>query len=180
MTFRLLVIRICSHLSGLSGLKTICHSLSHSCRWLRSVCSDAAFCWSRMTLYRWQSSAKSRTEEETLEGRSLMYTKNRRGPSTVPCGTPDVTAARDDVFHQGPLADFYSRESFVSRIGFCLWCHSNGAWLQGADGEPYQKPCWKAAKIASTCCHLSSPTARSCTVVMSWVSQDLFFLKPCW
>ena len=57
----------------------------------------AASCWSRMTLYSRQSSAKSLTEEETLEGRSLR-TRNIRGPSTVPCGTLDVTAARDVVF----------------------------------------------------------------------------------
>ena len=44
-----------------------------------------------MTLYRGQSSAKSRTEEETLGDMSLMHARNRRGPSTVPCGTPDVT-----------------------------------------------------------------------------------------
>ena len=25
-----------------------------------------------------------------------MSTRNRRGPSTVPCGTPHVTAARDE------------------------------------------------------------------------------------
>ena len=30
---------------------------------------------------------------------------------------------------QGQLADFYPRENFGSRIGFCLWCHSDQAWL---------------------------------------------------
>ena len=52
---------MCSHLSG---LKTICHSLSDSSRCLRSVCSDAVSCWSRMTLYSRQSLAKSHTEED--------------------------------------------------------------------------------------------------------------------
>ena len=46
-----------------------------------------------------------------------------------------------------PCADLYPWESFGSRIGFCLWCHNDGAWLQGADGEPYQKPCWNPAKL---------------------------------
>ena len=75
--------------------------------------------------------------------------------------------------HQGPLADFYPRESFGFRVGFCLWCHSDGAWLQGADGEPYQKLCWNPAKLHQLVAK-SSPIARLCTVVMSWVSQDLF------
>ena len=46
-----------------------------------------------MDLYNRQSSAKSRTEEagSTTEGMSLIWHKKRRGPSTVPCGTPDRT-----------------------------------------------------------------------------------------
>ena len=77
MTVHLLVNRV----FALVWVKNICHSLSHSCISLRSVCSEAASCWSRMTLYSRQSSAKSRTEEETLGGRSLMYTRNRRDPN---------------------------------------------------------------------------------------------------
>ena len=49
--------------------------------------------------------------------------------------------------HQRPLADFYPQENFRSKIGICLWCHNDGAWLQGADGEPCQKPCWNPAKL---------------------------------
>ena len=43
------------------------------------------------------SSTKSRTAQETLEGRSLMYARNGRGPSTVPFLSSDVTAV-EDVF----------------------------------------------------------------------------------
>ena len=38
------------------------------------------------------------SEEETLEGWSLMYTRNRRGPITVSSGTADVAVAGEDVF----------------------------------------------------------------------------------
>ena len=110
-----------------------------------------------MTLYPvglvWFCTVENRQQKvvlkrKTLEGRSLLYTRNRRGPSTVPCGTPDVTAARDDVFPSRTTCWFLSIwESFGSRIGFCLWCDSDGAWLQGTDGEPYQKPCWNPAKL---------------------------------
>ena len=33
---------------------------------------------------------------ETYSGRSLINTMNNRGPSTLPCGTPDVTAVTSD------------------------------------------------------------------------------------
>ena len=44
-----------------------------------------------------QSSANSGTVElEMHSGRSFMYTRNRMGPSTVPCGTPEVTGTDVD------------------------------------------------------------------------------------
>ena len=112
ITFCLLVIWICSHLSGLNTICQICQSLSHSSRWSRSSCSDSASFWSRITLYSWPSSAKSCTDEETLEGRSLMYTRSRRGLSTVPCGTPDVTAA-GDVFPSRTTCWFLSARKLL-------------------------------------------------------------------
>ena len=40
-----------------------------------------------------QPSAKWRTLEFTQDSESLMGIKNKRGPKTVPCGTPDFTLA---------------------------------------------------------------------------------------
>ena len=36
-------------------------------------------------------------------------------------------------FDRGQLADSYLRGNFGPRICSCLWCHSDGAWLQGDD-----------------------------------------------
>ena len=49
-----------------------------------------------MLRYNRQSSAKRRALALTLDGRSLMYARNRSRPSTVPCGTPEVTGAELD------------------------------------------------------------------------------------
>lgn len=46
--------------------------------------------------YKIQSSAKSRTLELTFSGRSFMYSKNNKGPNTVPCGTSEVTFDQSD------------------------------------------------------------------------------------
>ena len=91
--FRLLVILISSHLSG---LKCIFQSASQSCSLFRSSCRDAASSSVLMGRYKRQSSAKRRALAWTLDGRSLMYARNSRGPSTVPWGTPDVTGAELD------------------------------------------------------------------------------------
>ena len=42
-----------------------------------------------MFLYKTQSSANSRTDDLIVSGRSLMKIRNRTGPKTDPCGTPD-------------------------------------------------------------------------------------------
>ena len=57
-------------------------------------------------------------------GRSLMYTRNRRGPSTIPVGTPDVTVAvpRTEKMssHQGQHVDSYLQGNFGSRTVSCI------------------------------------------------------------
>jgi len=35
--------------------------------------------------------------EVMTDGRSFMWSKNKRGPSTVPCGTPDNTLPSGDL-----------------------------------------------------------------------------------
>ena len=93
MVLRLFVILISSHLSG---LKCICQSASQSCSLLRSSCRDSASLSVLMLRYNKQSSAKRRALALTLDGKSLMYAGNRRRPSTVPRGTPEVTGAELD------------------------------------------------------------------------------------
>ena len=43
-----------------------------------------------------QSSAKSLTLEDTIDGRSFMCKKKSIGPKTVPCGTPESTSTRPE------------------------------------------------------------------------------------
>ena len=63
-----------------------------------------------LSLYRTESSANRRTVEWILSGRSLMYIRKRRGPSTVPCGTPDLTWVQGEC---SPLTTtLCSREEF--------------------------------------------------------------------
>ena len=41
--------------------------------------------------------AKSRTCECVFSGRSLIYSKNNKGPSTEPWGTPELTGISDEL-----------------------------------------------------------------------------------
>ena len=82
----------------LSGLNFICHFVSH--------CSRASMsCWrcrqSSLVLIGRKSklsSANSLVEEQgdMDSGRSFMYSKKRRGPRTVPCGTPEETVTESE------------------------------------------------------------------------------------
>ena len=91
----LLVIVMTSHLSGLRDMS---QSLSHCCRLPRSSWSCFVSSMLEMERYIRQSSANILVVEDTAAGKSLMNTRNNRGPSTVPCGTPDVTLAGVDIW----------------------------------------------------------------------------------
>ena len=94
---RLCLLGIMWMILHLLGLKSICQVCSRSPRESRSW-SRACSCWSLILLYTTLTSAKSVTLEcWTALGESLIYNiKERRGPRTVPWGTPDRTAAEDD------------------------------------------------------------------------------------
>jgi hypothetical protein len=79
------------------GWNSICHVSSHCCSDVRSLCKAAASSSFRICLYNRQSSAKSRTSGVVCSGKSFMKVKNSNGPFTVPCGTPDITSAQEDV-----------------------------------------------------------------------------------
>ena len=49
--------------------------------------------WVLMVLYMRQSSANNLLSEFTDSGRSFIKRRNKRGPSTVLCGTPESTGS---------------------------------------------------------------------------------------
>ena len=108
--FRLVVMRITSNLSG---LKCICQSDSHCWRFSKPDWSWQASANVVKVLYRRQSSANSLSLELTLEGRSLMYTKNKSWPRTVPWGTPDVTGAVDEKWPSQVLCVLLDRKLLI-------------------------------------------------------------------
>ena len=76
----------------LSTLNSISHLASHLPSASRSCCRRLVSFLSVMSRYNTQSSAKSLTLLLVIDScRSLMYTRNKTGPRTVPCGTPLVT-----------------------------------------------------------------------------------------
>ena len=69
------------------------HSSSHLAKASRSACSDLASFGDLILRSTAVSSANSLVFDLTREGRSLMYARNRHGPRTEPCGTPDLDLA---------------------------------------------------------------------------------------
>ena len=92
---RLLETRITTHFSG---WKAICHLFSHSSIELRSFCRICVSLLFRIGRNNRQSSANSLASDSVDSGRSLMNSKKSKGPSTVPCSTPDSTSAVVDLW----------------------------------------------------------------------------------
>ena len=91
----LLVIRRSSHFCGWNSILLI---VSHLWRESRSLCRVALSSGDLITRYRRLSSANSLrcVPCERSFAISLMYTRNSKGPNTVPCGTPERTGRGDD------------------------------------------------------------------------------------
>ena len=73
------------------GLKFMPHFSDHSCSDVRSRCRSSWSCVHFTDWYSRQSSAKRHTWDVTFWGRLFMYSRNSKGPRTVPCGTPEST-----------------------------------------------------------------------------------------
>ena len=65
-------------------------------------------------------------------GMSLMYMRNRQGPNTDPCGTPDKTGQAPD---RTTLCDLPDKKDLIHHHS-CV-----GASAEAFDGQLYQMPC---------------------------------------
>lgn len=83
----------CKHLLTLSWSSLSVYQVEMATRsFCRSAVSNEEWRWR----YRAQSSANRRIWEGILFGRSLMKMRKRRGPSTKPCGMPEMTGLGTD------------------------------------------------------------------------------------
>ena len=67
-----------------------------------------------------QSSANSLVLAMTQSGKSLMNSRNRRGPRTVPCGTPLTTGALSETAPSTMLASV-RQEGLNPLVGLTLY-----------------------------------------------------------
>jgi len=67
-----------------------------------------------------RSSAYNRQLDDREEGRSLIYRRKRTGPSTDPCGTPEVAGSEDERIEPTFTRKYLSERKFLthSRRGF--------------------------------------------------------------
>ena len=64
-----------------------------------------------------------------------MYIRNKRGPSAVPCGTPEVTGEEGVFYHLTPLSGTFQPGNSESKQVSCYGSRNGGAWWQGVDGS---------------------------------------------
>ena len=145
-----------------------------------SFCSSCEFNWFLISLYRTQSSANRRTVEWILLGKSLMYIRKRRGPSTVPCGTPDSTWVQGEC---PPLTTtLCSRHVRNFEIQACVLLLMPYLFnlfrcrLCGTVSNAFEK----YIMIMSNCDLLFRDLDRSCVMSINWISVEFLLRKPCY
>ena len=138
------------------------HDRSHSTILSRSSCSSLQSSLEATTRYAIVSSAKSRTCDDSESGRSLIKTRNKIGPRTDPCGTPDVTGADAELSPSTTtLCDRPDRKSSIHgstlpRIPYHLSFYSRRAC------DTLSKALEKSMTAVSVCWPMDSLEARSC------------------
>ena len=147
---------------------------------VRSWCSSN---WSFMlskTWYRRQSSANSlqRVSGWTMSGRSLIWSRKSRGPSTVPWGTPDKTSA-SSLLSPSTMTDCLRpvRKAEIQRwtspvMPNCSILPRSLLW------DTVSKGFEKSKMATSICLALSLSLRMSWVVGRSWVSHEC--LLNCW
>ena len=132
-----------------------------------------------MVRYTAVSSANRPTWDCTLSGRSLMYSRNRVGPRTEPCGTPEDTGTSSE--HSPSKRTVWllpAKKDWIHwSVLHCMQCicslYRSFRWLT------LSKALLKSSKIRSVCLPYMRDLARSLTSSISCVSQDLRSPKPC-
>ena len=98
-----------------AALKRIPHVCTHFSSSFMSACSWRWSWWLVIGLQRRQSSANRCTWDFTADGKSLMWHRNRMGPSTVPCGTLESTGSSADYSPSTSTFIFLLVRKFLSQ-----------------------------------------------------------------
>ena len=85
------LVRVTCNTWHLPGLNSMSQWASHCWSLSRSLWRVAESSGPHIVRYTAVSSAKRRTWDCTLSGKSLIYKRNNIGPRTEPCGTPEDT-----------------------------------------------------------------------------------------
>ena len=93
IAFLAIVTRTTWHLEGLNSMS---QWDSHNDSLSRLFCSTVPSPKPPIVRYTAVSSARSRTCDDSFSGRLFMKTRNRIGPKTEPCGTPELTGTDPD------------------------------------------------------------------------------------
>ena len=123
----------------LLGLNSISHFTSHRCYWSKSFWrSDASLGWF-IVRYTAVSSANRQTCDCTLSGRSFMYNRNKIGPRTDPCGTPEETGTSSE---HSPSSTTDCVLPTGSMRGFYLEHHASVIYKVISGASPCRRPYW--------------------------------------
>ena len=108
-----------------------------------------------------------------------MYSKNRVGPITDPCRTPDVTGQGFEEAHWSATIWVLSLRKAVVQLVICSQILMEIIFASSLACDTLSNALLKSNKHASTSFPLYSSLEISATSSTSCVSQLSFALKPC-
>ena len=161
-------------------LKSICHIVAHWWSVSRSLLRLMWSCGVSISLYTILSSAKSRILEWTPSGMSLIYNRKNIGHRTIPCGTPDNTAAGLEAW---PLTTTcwlrFPRKTLIQLLVLLVipWCLF---LCKSLVCDTLSKALLKSNIMTSVCRFMLMDLAQSPMLLINWVSHDNCLRKLCW
>ena len=131
-------------------------------------------------LYVTQSSVESLIVDTMFLQISLTYARNRRGPNTLPYGTPDVTLTSSDnctptltLCVQPKRNSLTYATTLESTLEFAIFISS---WSCGTQSKAFET----SITIALILSPLSIGSAISWQIVITWLSHEYPGLNPYW
>jgi len=109
-----------------------------------------------------------------------MYTKNSRGPRTVPCGNPERTGDSVDSCPSSSTSQVRSLRKSVIQMSVQFLILQRFSLSSRQECDSLSNAFEKSSSIASTCLELSIFSARLLTVSIDWDSHELFLRNPYW
>jgi len=165
-----------SYRCTIPGFIFITFSTAQSPRQFRSICNFYMSLPSMIFLYIIQSSAKSPIVDSMFLQISLTYTRNRWGPNSLPCGTPDITLTSSHycpptlTFCKRPKMNSLTHKTTLESTPEAIIFVISQSW--GTESKAFEKSIIITSILAPSSKELAKSWQNCDYLTFTWVSQS--------